>query len=139
MLLRFSVMSPIITNNINFSKQHSLLARACNLCLSPLAQACSLCPPRKLALFLKTTLPPSDSSNPSNLSDLSNSSNPSASPSDSLRFSKSLPLPHHRYTLPKFLARAARTPITALAARTILPRKLANSQIITTFAPENSK
>ena len=74
-------MSPIITNNINFSKQHSLLARACNLCLSPLAQACSLCPPRKLALFLKTTLPPSDSSNPS------------ASPSDSPRFSKSLPPP----------------------------------------------
>ena len=57
-----------------------------------------------------------------------------------LRDSLSLSLlPSYRYTLPKFLACAARTPITALAARTILPRKLANSQIITTFAPENSK
>ena len=84
-------MSPIITNNINFSKP--LLARACSSCLSPLAQACSSCPPRKLALFLKTTLPPSDSSDLSNLSDLSNSSNPSDFPSDSPRFSKSLPPP----------------------------------------------
>lgn len=48
-----------------------------------------------------------------------------------LRDSLSLSLlPSHRYTLPKFLA---------CAARTILPHKLANSQIITTFAPENSK
>ena len=106
-------MSPIIISNLNFSKQHSLHP---------------------------TCLPPSDSSNPSNFSKR-HSPHPTRLPRPTrptrlpplaiLRDSLSLSLlPSHRYTLPKFLA---------CAARTILPHKLANSQIITTFAPENSK